>query len=291
MKIIILGINGMIGSSIFIELSKNFNLEVLGTLRKVDFKSYFDSNLHKNILYFEELNNINLLLDKHKPNIIINCIGITKHAREINNIQNSIFVNSIFPHNLKDVCKNKNIRLIHISSDCVFLGQKGDYKDYDNSDCLDLYGKSKALGEINDDKSVTIRTSTIGHELNSSFGLLEWFLLQKEECEGYKNAIFSGLTNIELSKVIMNKIIPNKNLTGIYNVGGNIISKFCLLEIIKSVYKKNINIKVNKEFVIDRSLNSNLFCSKTSYYPPSWIVQVEEMYKIYLSRKLSDVKK
>ena len=291
MKIIVLGVNGMIGSSVFIELSKNFNLEVLGTLRSVDFKSYFDSNLNKNILYFEELNNINLLLDKHKPNIIINCIGITKHVGGIDNIQNSIFVNSIFPHNLKDVCKNKNIRLIHISTDCVKKKKKGNYKDYDNSDCLDLYGKSKALGEINDDNSVTIRTSTIGHELNSNLGLLEWFLSQKEECEGYKNAIFSGLTNIELSRVIMNKIIPNKNLTGIYNVGGKIINKFSLLEIIKNVYKKKINIKVKKEFVIDRSLNSNLFCSKTSYIPPSWIFQVEEMYQIYLSRKLSDVEK
>ncbi|MDB2701268.1 sugar nucleotide-binding protein, partial [Alphaproteobacteria bacterium] len=192
----------------------------------------------------------------------------------------------IFPHNLNEVCDLYNVRLIHISTDCIFSGKKGQYENYDNSDSDDLYGKSKALGEIDNTKALTIRTSTIGHELSTSHGLLEWFLSQTKECRGYKNAIFSGLTNIELSRVIINYIIPDKTITGIYNIGGKAIDKFSLLAILNKYYKKNVKIKPDYNFIINRSLNSSIFYKKTGYNPPDWEKQVEEMYKSNVARKI-----
>lgn len=291
MKIIVLGISGMIGSCIFTELSKQSKLNVFGTLRNLTMKYKFSSELQEKAILFKNLDDVSNLLDEYKPSIIINCIGLTKHRKEINNIQNAIYINSIFPYNLRDECKIKKIRLIHISTDCIFSGYKGGYNENDNSDCNDLYGMSKALGEINDNSSLTIRTSTIGHEFETKHGLLEWFLSQKNECYGYKNAIFSGLTNLELSKIIVKKIIPNSKLKGLYNVGGQSIDKFSLLHILNKIYKKNIIIQENTEFIIDRSLNSNAFYSKTGYNPPDWNTQIKEMYKLNLFRKLSNVKK
>ena len=285
MKILVLGINGMIGSAIFKELSNNNDFKVVGTLRKTNFKEYFDHNFQKNILYCEDLQKINLILDQYQPKVIINAIGVTKHKKEIHNIQNTIYINSIFPHNLKDVCRTRSTRLDHKRTDCVFSGKDGQYLDYDNSDAIDFYGKTKALGEINDETAITIRTSTIGHEFNTKFGLLEWFLMQKENCQGFNKALFSGLTNIELSKVIANVIIPNQSLTGIYNCGGNTIDKYSLLKICKEIYKKKINININKDFIINRTLNSSVFYSKTGYVPPEWGVQIEQMYKLNLSGK------
>ena len=282
MKIIILGINGMIGSSIFNELSKNKDLQILGTLRKKEAKTNFRKSLQRNIIILKNLNKIDLMIDEFKPEVLINCIGITKHRPELNNFQNTILINSIFPHNLNDICLSYNIKLIHISTDCVFLGNKGNYSNYDNTDPIDFYGKTKALGEICNDKTLTIRTSTIGHEFNTSYGLLEWFLTQKENCEGYKNAFFSGLTTLELSKIIYKAVLPNLELSGIYNVGGPIIDKFTLLNIFKEIYKKEINITINKKFVIDRSLNSTAFYSKTNYIPLDWFSQIEEMHNSYI---------
>ena len=282
MKILILGINGMIGSTIFNELSKNRDIQILGTLRRKEEKNNFKSSLQKNIIILKNLNNIRFIINKFKPKVLINCIGITKHRSEINDFQNTIFVNSILPHNLSDICLSLNVRLIHISTDCVFLGDKGNYCDYDNTDAMDFYGKTKALGEICNDGMLTIRTSTIGHEFNTSYGLLEWFLEQKENCEGYQNAFFSGLTSLELSKIIYKFVLPNLELSGIYNIGGPVIDKLALLNIFKEIYKKKINITINKKFEIDRSLNSSAFYSKTDYVPSDWFSQIKEMHNSYM---------
>ena len=193
MKILILGISGLIGSSVFRELSKEKDLEAYGTIRNYRFKNFFELKYQKyivsdfDILKSEILEN---LYEKIKPNYIINCIGITKHNPEIKNFNKTIKINSILPHKINLFLKNKKTRLIHISTDCVFSGKKGFYTEEDFRDAKDIYGKSKSIGEDLDGDSIILRTSTIGHELFYRGGLLEWFLKSNIECDGYKKAFF-----------------------------------------------------------------------------------------------------
>ena len=184
MKVLVLGSNGMIGNAIYTQLKLNDEIEVFNTeeINSNSFKK-FDAS---------KLDNFESFFKFHTFNVVINCIGITKHRNEIQDIYKVIMINSIFPWKLLNLAKKLNFKLIHISTDCVFDGMRGNYSELDIPNALDLYGRTKALGEItNDESCLTIRTSTIGHELNSKRGLLEWFLSQKK-CKGFVNAIFSG---------------------------------------------------------------------------------------------------
>ena len=159
-----------------------------------------------------------------------------------------------------------------------FSGSRGDYVETDLPDARDLYGLSKYLGELKYEHTLTVRTSIIGPELNSQKGLLNWFLAQNGIVKGFKNAIFSGLTTLELSKVIKDYLITNKKY-GIYHVASNPISKFDLLNMINNRYNLNLNIKPSYDLKINRSLNSSLFSSDFNYQSTDWEKQIDEMYK------------
>ena len=235
--------------------------------------------------YFKSVNKVNVLniesvknaIEEVKPECVINTVGITKYKER--NMEDFIKVNSLAPHQIAGICDKKSIRFIHISTDCVFLGDKGNYLDEENPNAIDLYGKTKGLGEINYLKnSLTIRTSFIGHNKFFKDGLLEWFLDQKDFCKGYTTALFSGLTTIELSKVFKNNILNNPSLNGIYNVSGPKLSKYDLLKKISKIYKKEIEISKSEEWIIDRSLDSKKFEKATAYHPPTWDSMIKEMY-------------
>ena len=151
------------------------------------------------------------------------------------------------------------------------------YTESSFPDAEDLYGRSKFLGEINDINGITLRTSMIGHECNSNNSLLNWFLSNKGAVKGYRNAIFSGLTAIELSKIVDKYIIDNDSIHGLYHVAANPIDKYNLLNLISHIYGKNINIIPDDEVWIDRSLNANCFNKKTGYTPPEWSQLIKEM--------------
>jgi len=161
-------------------------------------------------------------------------------------------------------------RLIHISTDCVYSGAKGNYMESDPADCEDIYGRSKLLGEVDYPHAITLRTSTIGHELQSMHGLLDWFLCQKKQCNGYTRAIFSGLPTIVLAQIIRDIVIPNTILTGLYHISAEPISKYELLKLIADEYGKTIDIIKDEKFTIDRSLNSNRFQNATGFKSASW---------------------
>ena len=181
-------------------------------------------------------------------------------------------------------------RLIHISTDCVFSGEKGNYLETDQSDAKDLYGKTKFLGELTSYKnSITLRSSIIGPELKGRLSLLEWFLNTKESVNGFTNAIYSGFTTLELTNIIENYVIPNPNISGLFNVSSDSISKYDLLEIIAKVYKKNVSIKPFDKFKNDKSLNSDLFKKTFAFTPKSWEEMIVEMYtsKVETNTKFS----
>ena len=279
-SILVAGATGLIGNTIYRYLSENSNLSVFGSVRNSSVKSLFSPFNAKKLqseLEAFDYEKWNRIFRKIKPDVVINCVGITKHHYSGSDPLIAIPINSYFPHYLNSLCLEYGARLIHISTDCVFSGNEGDYLETDTPNSKDLYGHTKALGEINKAPSITLRTSTIGHELQSTLGLLDWFLAQKGACNGYKNAFFSGVTTIELAKIIERYIIPNHQLQGLYHVGSNKISKFDLLSIIAKEYSKKIEIIPDVQFKIDRSLNSCRFTDETGYKPPTWNQLIKEM--------------
>ncbi|MBU1121796.1 MAG: SDR family oxidoreductase, partial [Candidatus Omnitrophica bacterium] len=219
------------------------------------------------------------VINKVTPQIIINCIGLIKQSLKNDNPLKSIELNALFPHKLAQVCDSNNIKLIHISTDCIFLGNKGYYNEDDASDVVDLYGKTKSLGEISYGNSLTIRTSMIGHELNSQRGLLEWFLSQEEgKVKGYTKAVFSGFTTLALCGILKDIIDNYSDLRGIYHISSEPIDKFNLVSLIKKVYKANIDIEPYNGFVCDRSLDSTRFRNITNFKPSLWEDMIIDMY-------------
>ncbi|MDH6303169.1 dTDP-4-dehydrorhamnose reductase [Polynucleobacter sphagniphilus] len=291
MKIIILGASGMIGHCIFEFLMKDKDLDVYGTVRSDQYLSYCPDQLTRKILALNDVNDqtiVNEFLATHRPDIVINCIGITKHLPEGLMPIPSIEINALLPHILNKVCANIGSRLIHISSDCVFSGSRGNYCEEDIPDAKDLYGKTKALGEIFDaNNCLTIRTSTIGRELGTSYGLLEWFLFQGEFCKGYGGAIFSGLPTVILAQIIHKVIIPRPELAGLYNIAADPIDKYTLLKLICEIYSKKINIEFDDKFQINRSLDATKFKKATGYTTPSWPEMIKIMHDQEDMRKIN----
>lgn len=281
LSIIVIGSTGLIGSTIFKYLSGNSNFSVTGTIRNPLNKRFFlPLQASKLISHHQvsDFNKWNETFKKIKPEVVINCLGITKHLEGGNDPLVTIPVNAYFPHYLNFLCQEYCARLIHISSDCVFSGCRGGYLESDTCDAEDFYGKSKALGEVTQGTAITLRTSTIGHELQSAYGLLDWFLYQKDSCQGFKKAYFSGVPTIELARIIEQYVLPNSQLQGLYHVGAHKISKFDLLTQIAREYGKKIEIIPNVTFKIDRSLDSSRFYDATGYEPPSWKQLIKEMH-------------
>lgn len=272
MRILILGSNGLIGSAMHSVISKNSNLEVLGSVRNDSVKSFFPESFKNRLVCsgnLEEESNVINLIENVRPNTVINCAGITKHITGSKSPISDITINALLPHRLANVCKKEGIRLIHVSTDCIFSGVSGNYNEKDIPDPVDLYGKTKQLGEVISDNCITVRTSVIGHEINTNYGLLEWFLAQKS-CKGFRKAIFSGLPTIEFARVIRDYVLPNMDLSGLYHISSHPISKYDLLKMISLVYNTKIDIVPDDTVRIDRSLDGSLFKLKVGYVAPDW---------------------
>jgi dTDP-4-dehydrorhamnose reductase len=209
----------------------------------------------KNAYFFDATEPIGLdpILAQTNPDFVINASGILNKAAEENKTL-AIQVNSLFPHILDDKSKEYGYKLIHISTDCVFSGVSGKYTESSNTDAVSFYGKSKALGEINNDRNITIRTSIIGPEIRRTrIGLLDWFLHQRTEIKGYTRAIWTGVTTLQLAKSIVD--ITNTDICGlIHLVNGQVISKYDLLLLFKKHFNKDVQIEPYSEYVSDKSL-------------------------------------
>jgi len=279
--ILILGATGMLGHKLMQVLSKKFS--VTGTVR-ADMSTFSHHPLFAGMniignVHADDLKSVQNVIEHSNPDVVINCIGIVKQLRAVHDPLQSIAINALFPHQLAKICREKKIRLIHMSTDCVFSGHKGQYIDNDPSDADDLYGKTKYLGEVNYPGCLTIRTSIIGHELSTSHSLIEWFMSQKgKTVSGYKNAIFSGVTTLALSEVITQIISDYSTLHGVYQIASEPISKFDLLNLVKKTYKIPISIEMDETVINDRSLNPKKFKTETSIIIPSWEYMIKQMY-------------
>lgn len=281
MKVLVLGASGMLGNAVFRVMREDAELEVFGTVRSNNAPNLFSAELAKNIITNCDVDDYDALVElfvKHKPELVVNCIGLIKQLADADDPLITLPINSMLPHRLAHICKLIDARLIHMSTDCVFSGYKGNYKETDISDAIDLYGKSKYIGEVSYPNCTTIRTSIIGHELGTSNGLIDWFLSQENSCRGFRRAIFSGLPTIVLAKVIRDFVVPKKDLIGVYHVAAKPISKYDLLKLVAEVYGKKIDIIPDDELEIDRSLNAERFNLITGYTPPDWPELIEIMH-------------
>lgn len=287
-RVLVLGVSGMLGSQVFSTLLADPRYEVWGTLRNSALRSNFSSEAHARILDSIDVLEVDTLLKiflRLKPEVVVNCVGMIKQLSSANDPLVALPVNSLFPHRLAAICGIASARLVHISTDCVFSGADGDYREADPPDAGDVYGVSKRLGEVCDlDYAVTLRTSIIGHELSSSRSLVDWFLSQSGQVKGYASARFSGLPTIELARVLADYVLRTRDLAGLYHVSADPIDKFSLLKLISNVYGKEIDITPDHHVVIDRSLNSSRFRSVTGYEPPSWPELVKAMHASYRDR-------
>jgi dTDP-4-dehydrorhamnose reductase len=168
--------------------------------------------------------------------------------------------------------------LIHIGTDCVFSGKKGNYTEKDNSDAEDLYGKTKFLGEISGRGNLTLRTSIIGRELMSSKSLIDWFLSNRgKRVQGFSHAIYSGFTTHQFAKILSDVIENHPQLNGLFHVSSEPINKLELLKLVNKFYRAEITIDENTDFRCDRSLDSSAFRRITGFVPPTWENMIEEM--------------
>jgi dTDP-4-dehydrorhamnose reductase len=282
LKIIILGATGMLGHKLMQALSDKFF--ITGTIRGEipdlsDHPVFSDMKIIGNIRA-DDLRSVHNAIDITEPDVVINCIGIVKQLPAAQDPLQSISINALFPHQLAKLCRQKNTRMIHMSTDCVFSGNKGNYTETDPSDAEDLYGKTKFLGEVNYPGCLTIRTSIIGRELETKHGLIEWFLSQEgKTVSGYKKAIFSGLTTIALSEIIAEIITNHPRIYGVYQVASEPISKYELLNLVNKIYGLKIRIDSDETIINNRSLNPEKFKKETNIKIPSWEYMIEEMYR------------
>lgn len=281
MKVLILGASGMLGSTVFKVLSRSSSHDVWGTLRSNGPKAFFPTELRPRLVAGIDVLDHDTLVRtfaRVRPNLVVNCVGLIKQLADANDPLTALPINAMLPHRLATLCDVSGSRLVHVSTDCVFSGRQGNYLESDTSDAEDLYGKSKYIGEVTDRPHVvTLRTSIIGHELNSKHALIEWFLAQEGTTKGFTRAIFSGLPTTELAKVIRDVVSANESLHGLYHVSSMPIAKRDLLELVARVYRKQVEIVPDDSVEIDRSLNSTKFTLATGYSAPEWPAMIETM--------------
>ena len=274
MRTLILGGSGMLGHQLCRALSDH--IETWSTFREdpAQYQRYnfIEQEYAIGRVRAENLTSVQQAVEKVKPDAIVNCIGIVKQRDEAKQAIPSIQVNALFPHQLADLCSEQGIRLVQISTDCVFSGFRGQYTEVDVPDPVDLYGRTKLLGELNRPGCLTLRTSIIGWQLNTFTSLLSWFSQQRgQRIKGYQKAIYSGFSTSVLAELISDLIKTRPDLTGLYQVASDPISKYDLLIALREKMGwDDIEIEPDDNFFCDRSLVGTRFSVATGWKSPSW---------------------
>jgi dTDP-4-dehydrorhamnose reductase len=280
MRVLILGGGGMLGHKLAQTLRDDF--DIWTTLRGAPegYARYGIFDAAKTVSGVDVLSfdTVSDAIARVRPQAVINCVGIIKQLPTAQDPVLNLTINSLLPHRLQRLCVAGGARLIHISTDCVFNGRKGMYTEDDPSDALDLYGRTKFLGETAGPGALTIRSSIIGRELSTASGLVEWFLSQRGRAvEGYTRAIYTGFTTLEMSRIIRSVLVSHADLQGTVQVSSEPINKYDLLVLLRKAYGLDMEITPNDRVRIDRSLDSTRFRARTGFVPSSWPAMIEEM--------------
>lgn len=280
MTVLILGASGMLGHQMWRGFRKRFDTHVTlrGSLAPFAPLHLFEPERTIPNVSAEDFDSVMAAFTKVRPEAVINCIGVIKQQPLAKDPIAALTVNSVFPHRLARLCQASGCRLIHVSTDCVFSGRKGNYEETDLPDAEDLYGQSKRWGEVSGPGCLTLRTSIIGHELGTRHGLLEWFLArQGQSVRGFRRAIFSGLTTLALTELIARVLTEHRGLEGVWQVAAAPINKFDLLTLIRSVYRLGVTIEPESATVCDRSLCDRKFREATGWSAAPWRTMLEAM--------------
>jgi dTDP-4-dehydrorhamnose reductase len=275
MRVLVLGGGGMLGHKVFQVLSQRFDTwctlrvsrtqigpageELFGGERVLDGCDVTDGLLLRDTL------------ERLRPHAVVNCVGVIKQRAEAQSAIPSLEINSLLPHRLVHLLAPFGARLIHISSDCVFSGQRGGYREDDFRDADDLYGRTKALGEVREGNVLTLRTSIIGRELKFHHSLLDWFLRQEgTTVRGFRRAFWSGVTNLHLAELIARLLAEHPELCGLFQVSSGRQSKHDLLMLLRDAYELDVRIEPEDDTTIDRSLLGDRLEKAIGYHPPCW---------------------
>jgi dTDP-4-dehydrorhamnose reductase len=280
MRVLIVGGDGMLGHQLLVSLAGRHDVKV--TLRQ-DSGAYRTLGLFdaENAFFGVDVRKPEALADVvsgWKPEGIVNAIGVVKQRQDAHDAVMAIEVNALFPHRLREMAARVGGRVVHLSTDCVFSGRKGNYTPDDVPDASDLYGRSKLLGEIGEPGGLTLRTSMIGLELSRKQGLVEWFLASRGKVKGFRRAIFSGLTTAELARLIERLLTEHRDLSGLWHAAAAPIDKYSLLSrLARELGRTDIEIVPDDALVCDRSLNGEAFTHATGYHAPSWDDMLREL--------------
>lgn len=273
-KVLVIGVSGMLGSAVYRLLASSKGFSVTGTVRSSTSLSQLPRGDNARIISGVEVldtDRLVRLLVEERPDVVVNCVGIIKQLSAAKDPLVSISINALLPHRLAELCAVAGARLVQISTDCVFDGSRGGYREADLPDADDLYGRTKLLGEVDYSHAITLRTSIIGHEMGSAVSLVDWFLSQQgPTVKGYRKAIYTGLPTVELARVIRDFVIPRPQMHGLWHVASDPISKFDLLHLVAKTYGKSIEIVPDDSVAIDRSLDGSRFREEAGYVAPAW---------------------
>lgn len=280
MRVLVVGGAGMLGHKVWQLADARFEAwatvrTVTPALRAIGLGDPQRTCIGVDAFHFET---VEAALDRARPDAVINCVGIVKQLAGAKDPVQSITINALLPHLLARACAARGARLVQISTDCVFDGSRGGRVEGDPPDAPDLYGRSKMLGEVTGSGCLTLRTSIIGRELHGSAGLVEWFLGRRGlTADGYRGAVFSGFTTIELAGIILDVLERHHGLEGLYHVSAAPIDKLSLLDLLDAAFAARVTLVPRDTPRIDRSLDSTRFRAATGYVPPSWDAMVARM--------------
>lgn len=272
-RVLVLGGNGMLGHKVWQECAPRF--DAWATVRADSVPepaaAVLDPERTVTGVTVEDPATVVRALDRTGAEVAINCVGVVKQARAASDAPVTVRGNALFPHEVAVACRERGVRLVHISTDCVFSGDRGRYSEEDVPDARDLYGRSKLLGEVTADDCLTLRTSIVGRELSGSHGLLEWLIGERgRTVRGFTRAVFSGLTTEALARELGAIVEEGPGLTGLWHVGGDPIAKHELLELAREALDLEVEIVADDSVVIDRSLDSRRYREATGRRPSSW---------------------
>ncbi|MFZ3231143.1 MAG: sugar nucleotide-binding protein [Pseudobdellovibrio sp.] len=281
MKILVFGAGGMIGHKMF----KNLKLEgfnVYGTLKqsREKYESFHLFDSQNSFEYIDVINRMDVLtvLNQIRPDVVLNCIGITLRKPEIKDFDYCVRINSEFPHFLNNWCENNNSYLVHFSTDCVFSGKDGPYTEKSYTSADDFYGRTKSLGEVFSESAITLRGSMIGEELFGKTELLEWaFSQENKTIKGFSNVMYAGVTTSVMAELVGKLIRSSERLVGLYQVSSKPISKYAFLQLINTAFNLNMTIAEDKSYASSKILLSDKLSGKIGFRCPEWSVMIDQL--------------
>lgn len=274
MRILVVGAGGMMGHMACRVLGRRH--EVYGTVRRpraehASLARFLSADRWVPGVDINRIDSVAKALGEVRPDAVLNCVGIVKQLDEAQDSLMSIEVNSLFPHRLAAQCRVAGARLLHLSTDCVFSGRKGLYSLLDTPDPVDLYGRSKLLGEISEDEGLTIRTSIVGRQLSGQSSLFEWVLASRgKTIRGFRRASYTGLTTMALANILDEVLSSHLELSGVWQIASAPITKFDLLCQLNDRLRLELTIVPDEDFHCDRSLDGSKFAARTGIEVPSW---------------------